>query len=95
MGSAMQSIGIKELLDAVIAYLPDPLSITKSIINQRLSSASPGFYGLAFRNIHDKYRGLLTFIRIYRGTLKPGSTIFNLNKARREKVNPLNSINLI
>ncbi|GAV09441.1 hypothetical protein RvY_18987 [Ramazzottius varieornatus] len=86
MGSAMQGVGVEELLDAVVAYLPDPLSLTKSLIQQRLSSATSPFYGLAFRNLHDKYRGLLTFIRIYRGTLKAGSTLYNINTGQRQKV---------
>lgn len=86
MGSAIHSVGVSELLDAVVAYLPDPLSLTKSLIQQRLSSATSPFYGLAFRNLHDKYRGLLTFIRIYRGTLKAGSTLYNINTGQRQKV---------
>ncbi len=43
------------------------------------------FAGLAFKIINDKY-GNLTFVRVYRGTLKQGDMIQNTTKDGRERI---------
>ena len=35
---------------------------------------------LAFKVVHDKQRGPLVFLRIYSGTMKPQSAVYNINK---------------
>ena len=38
---------------------------------------------------HSKFRGPLTYLRIYTGTLESGSTVFNINKHGKEKISRL------
>src|SRR5690242_4264215 len=84
MGSSLKGIGVDALLDAMTHYLPDPFTIEKPALNERLKSTT-GIYGLAFKNTYHKQKGLLTFLRLYRGNLKSGSTLYNANKHQKEK----------
>ncbi len=43
------------------------------------------FAGLAFKIINDKY-GNLTFVRVYRGTLRQGDMVMNTTKGHRERI---------
>ena len=43
------------------------------------------FAGLAFKIINDKY-GNLTFVRVYRGTLRQGDMVMNTTKDSRERI---------
>lgn len=36
---------------------------------------------LAFKVLHDKCRGPLVFVRVYSGSLKPQSAVYNINKS--------------
>ena len=44
---------------------------------------------LAFKIMSDPYVGRITFIRIYSGTLKKGSTVFNTTKDKKERISRL------
>jgi elongation factor G len=44
---------------------------------------------LAFKIMSDPYVGQLTFLRLYSGTLTSGSTVFNSNQNRRERIGRL------
>lgn len=88
MGSSLKGHGVEDVLDAVTQFLPNPFQLEKPAVNERLKSTT-GIYGLAFKNVHHKQKGLLTFLRMYRGTLKSGSALFNANQHEREKVNKL------
>ena len=41
---------------------------------------------LAFKVVHDVRRGTLVYVRVYHGSLKPGSTLFNTNLQEVERV---------
>ena len=44
------------------------------------------FAALAFKIVTDPYVGKLAFIRVYSGTLKTGSYVYNASKGKRERV---------
>ncbi|KFV44430.1 hypothetical protein N341_04243, partial [Tyto alba] len=44
---------------------------------------------LAFKVLHDKCRGPLVFIRVYSGSLKPQSAVYNINKGCTERMSRL------
>ena len=44
------------------------------------------FSALAFKVANDPFVGSLTFIRIYSGTLKAGTSIYNSSKEKSERV---------
>ena len=93
-GSAFKNKGVQPLLDAVVNYLPSPVDIN-SIKGTKLGSEeeiemkfddSVPFSALAFKVANDPFVGSLTFIRIYSGTIKTGTAVYNSSKEKEERV---------
>jgi len=95
-GSAFKNKGVQTLLDAVIDYLPSPLDVPAiqgeseddSIIERKSDDQEP-FAALAFKIVYDEYMGQLAFIRVYSGVLKVGSTVYNSNRGKKERIGRL------
>jgi elongation factor G len=96
-GSALKYIGIQKLLDGVTLYLPSPLD--KPVIMGHKPSdkgkempikcdRDGSLVALAFK-ITTGAHGDLTFLRIYRGMLKPSSRVLNVNRNKRENITRL------
>ncbi len=93
-GSSFKNKGVQKLLDAVIDFLPSPLDlgnltahhIHKSDHVERKIDPNEKFTALAFKIMTDPYVGKLTFIRVYSGTLKAGSYIYNSVSDKKERV---------
>lgn len=93
-GSSYKNKGVQLLLDAVVAYLPSPLDVPaiRGLLPgseaevSRLSSDSEPFSALAFKIMTDPYVGKLAFFRVYSGTLKSGSYVYNSTKGKRERI---------
>ena len=93
-GAAFKNKGVQQLLDAFIDYLPSPVDIpsVKGINpgsgkeEERNADESAPFSALAFKITTDPYVGQLTFFRIYSGTLKAGSYVYNSTKERKERI---------
>lgn len=92
-GSSYKNKGVQPLLDAVVAYLPSPLDIPaiKGVLpdgeeSQRNASDTEPFSALAFKIAADPYIGKLAFFRVYSGTLKSGSYVYNSTKGKRERI---------
>lgn len=96
-GSAFKNKGVQTLLDAVVDYLPSPLDIPPiegknpdtDEIESRPPDAKAPFSGLVFKLAVDKYLGQLSFVRIYSGTIKSGSYVYNPIKGTKERVGRL------
>jgi elongation factor G len=93
-GSAFKNKGVQPLLDAVINYLPSPIDIgsikgtkpgSEEEIEMKFEDGA-GFSALAFKVANDPFVGSLTFIRIYSGTIKTGTGIYNSSKEKEERV---------
>jgi elongation factor G len=96
-GSAFKNKGVQPLLDCVVDYLPSPLDIPaiKGVLPggklgeevEVIRSADPSepFSALAFKIITDPYVGVLTFFRVYSGTITPGTTILNATRGKKER----------
>ena len=93
-GTAFKNKGVQKLLDAVVAYLPAPLDMPpvtgtnpKSLEHEerKVSDEEP-FAALAFKIMTDPYVGKLTFFRVYSGTIKAGSYVYNANKEKGERL---------
>ncbi|MBL0224962.1 MAG: elongation factor G [Geobacteraceae bacterium] len=93
-GSATSNIGVKQLLDAVCAYLPSPLDRTKAVgthpktgdMLERAPDEKEPFSALVFKTTSDPYTGKITIFRIYSGVLNSDSTIFNSTKGVEERI---------
>ena len=93
-GSAFKNKGVQPLLDAVVDYLPSPMDIgsiegtklgTEDKVEMKFGDNEP-FSALAFKVANDPFVGSLTFIRIYSGTIKTGTSIYNSSKEKTERV---------
>ena len=92
-GSAFKNKGVQAMLDAVIEYLPSPTEV-KAIEGElddgkqavRSADDQAPFAALAFKIATDPFVGTLTFIRVYSGTLKSGTAVYNSVKMKRERV---------
>jgi len=93
-GSAFKNKGVQPLLDAVVDYLPSPNDIgsiegtklgTEDKVEMKFGDSEP-FSALAFKVANDPFVGSLTFIRIYSGTIKTGTSVYNSSKEKTERV---------
>ncbi|PJA98401.1 MAG: elongation factor G, partial [Ignavibacteriales bacterium CG_4_9_14_3_um_filter_30_11] len=93
-GSSFKNKGVQKLLDAVIDFLPSPIDAkaieahdaytNKPVI--RKIDKDEKFTALAFKIMTDPFVGKLTFFRVYSGTLKAGSYIYNSISGKKERI---------
>jgi elongation factor G len=96
-GSSYRNKGVQMLLDAIVNYLPSPLDLPPieaigkggdKTVEVRADDSAP-FAALCFKIVTDAFVGRLAFCRIYSGTLKVGTAVFNSSKGKRERVSKL------
>ena len=96
-GAAFKNKGIQQLLDAIVDYLPSPLDIppikgiekkTGAEVERPADPKAP-FSALAFKVISDKHVGKLTYFRVYSGSMKAGSYVYNATKDKTERIGRL------
>lgn len=96
-GSSFKNKGVQALLDAIIDFLPCPEDIgevwghhvhSDDHITREIRDDEK-FSSLAFKIMTDPYVGKLTFFRVYSGTLKAGSYIFNPISNKKERIGRL------
>jgi len=95
-GSSFKNKGVQNLLDAVVDLLPSPLDINQGEIHGhhphrrddvvRRASDSDEFSALAFKIMTDPFVGRLTYFRVYSGTIKSGSYVYNVTNDRKERL---------
>lgn len=92
-GSALRNKGVQMLLDAILYYLPAPSDLeyikgihpkTQEDVIRKLNDNDP-FTALAFKVVTDK-NGDLTFLRIYSGSLRAGSKVYNASRDKSDRV---------
>ncbi len=96
LGSAYKNKGVQHLLDAVVRYLPSPTDVDNTGLDienddaevQIESDPSGPIAALAFK-LEDGRYGQLTYVRVYRGTLRKGSFIYNARSGKKVKVGRL------
>ena len=93
-GTSYRNKGVQKLLDAIVDYMPSPLDIPaiKGIDpeteeeDERHADDNAPFSALAFKIMTDPFVGRLSFIRVYSGLLKTGTSVLNATKKQRERI---------
>jgi elongation factor G len=97
-GSAFKDKGIQPMLDAVVDYLPSPEDVPaiqgydpkdESIEIDRKPTADAPFSALAFKIAAHPFYGKLVYVRVYSGSVKPGETVLDSTKDKRERIGKL------
>ena len=96
-GSSFRFKGVQRLLDAIVALLPSPADLPpveahlpdSEETEQRRAQDDEPFAGLAFKVMTDPFVGRLCFMRVYAGTLRAGSYLYNVTTGKRERVSRL------
>jgi elongation factor G len=93
-GSALKNVGVQLVLDSVVDYLPSPVDLvpvtginpnTDAEETREAKDDAP-FCALAFKLQTDPFVGQLTFFRVYSGTIKAGSYIYNATNGEKERL---------
>jgi elongation factor G len=93
-GSATANIGIRQLLDYIVICMPSP--IDKGIqygtnpktdeAEERRPDPKEPFSAMVFKTVSDPFTGRLSLFRVYSGTVKSDSTVYNPNKGCSERI---------
>lgn len=97
LGCGSRGIGVRRLLDLVVELLPSPVDAgpvaaraSREGAEVRRPVAADGpLAALVFKTISDPYVGRLNLFRVYSGTIRSDSTVFNAQKGREERVGQL------
>lgn len=96
-GSASLNIGVPQLMDLIVQGFPSPLEIgskqgtkpgSQEEIEMQAAEDAP-LSALVFKTVADPFAGKLTLLRVFSGTLKSDSTVYNANKQAKEKFGQL------
>jgi elongation factor G len=100
-GSSYKNKGVQPLLDYVCAFLPAPVDVevikgtnpnTEEEEDRKPSEDEPTA-ALAFKIATDPYMGRLVFFRVYSGSVKAGSYVFNPRSGKKERISRLFQMN--
>lgn len=96
-GSSYRNIGVQTLLDAIVDFLPSPLDIEPAhatdmdgdkVIEIKADN-NEFFSALIFKIVSDRHVGKLAFARVYSGSIKAGSYVYNSSKDKKERIGRL------
>ena len=97
-GSATSLLGIKALVVGVCRYLPSPIernSISANLEGEEIQ-IQPNEDGEAaayvFKTISDPYAGKISIFRVFSGSIKSDSTVYNSTKGAKEKLGHLHRL---
>lgn len=99
-GSSVDNIGVKELLDVIINYLPSPIdrpkveAIKPEAAEKFALDMDPkgSFSALVFKTLSDPYLGQISIFKVFSGKLQTNSGFYNVTKGTKEKVGQVFSL---
>lgn len=89
--SAKTHVGVKETMDSISRLFPSPQDypVVCSDGHEVDTCENEPFAGLVRRSVNDPFVGQLSFVRVYRGTLRPNTEVFNATKGEKERIGTL------
>ena len=92
-GSGANNIGVRSLMDGIAKYLPAPNEITEVAYDAKtgeplevVQEVSDTTSAIVFKTVADPYVGKMSFFRVYSGSVKADSVLYNANKATKERI---------
>ena len=94
-GSALADKGIKDLLDDITQYLPDPTQRPPVVVSDPLKPTDKKdlilkddapFSAFVFKNISDPYVGQLSLVRVFSGSIPSNSGFYNASRKTKERI---------
>ncbi len=94
LGAASENMGVQPLMQTIIDVLPSAADHTEMAELdgepvEIVADPNGDFVALAFKTQADPHVGKVTWFRVYSGTLKSSSTLFNASKGQQERVGQL------
>jgi elongation factor G len=94
-GASRRNVGVQPLIDAVVDLLPAPDEVAPAVGHHQKKeepiavpcdpAGNP--LGLIFKIQYDREAGSLCYVRMYSGSVKSGSALYNIGKKKRERAN--------
>ena len=95
-GSALQNMGVINLLHEIVDLLPSPFerrpalaTDAKGEVQSIVCDADKAFSAQVFKTVADPFVGKLNMLRVFTGKLKSGMTVLNTVTGEKERINSL------
>ena len=93
-GAALLNQGVTALMDTILEYMPSPdhKPVIKAVkpgtdtVVELKNSADEKLSALVFKTIADPFVGKISIFRVYSGTMKSDSTVYNPTAEKNEKI---------
>ena len=94
-GSALQNRGVINLLNEIVTYMPQANERLNTLaedlengnkVTHVLTEENAPFAAQVFKTVIDPFSGKLSYLKSFRGVLKSGSTVWNANTEKEERI---------
>lgn len=93
-GSALQNRGVINLLNEIVEYMPQAnervTTLATDLAADKVVNVLPEenapLAAQVFKTVIDPYSGKLSYLKVFRGTLKSGSVVWNANAEKEERI---------
>ena len=88
--SSMRNVGMHPILEAIVDLLPSPVDrgpvagtdpVTRAEVTRDPSPSAP-FSAFVFKTVADPHAGRISLFRVYSGTFKSDTTVYNSTRGR-------------
>ena len=95
-GSALQNMGVLNLMYEIVDLLPSPFerrpvlaTAENGDVESIVCDANKPFSAQVFKTVADPFVGKLNMIRVFTGSIKTGMTVYNSSTGEKERINSL------